>query len=127
MMSFDVLNRLARGEGSTSIRQRNILTPLLWLDGTFSLGSLILATRVEGVIEWYLLVLGTLPPALTIFAYVWFMFREPDRLQSEEYQNTNRAMTLVSSQSGRAFSQADLKIVQNPASTPIPPSPVEDH
>lgn len=124
-MNVDILNRLVRGEGSTSIRQRNILTPLLWLDGTFALGALALATRVSGAVQWFLLVLGALPAIVTLLAYGWFMFKDPNRLQSEEFQNTNRAISLISSQSGRTFSDAELAIITNPSAEPVRVLPAE--
>lgn len=70
---------------SKHVATRSVLNPLLWLCGIISLPSLIVAAFVSGPLLTALIVLGVAPPAATLLAYLFFMFSDPNRLQSEEF------------------------------------------
>ena len=89
-------------EGLASIKHRTAVQPLLWLCGTFSLGCFLIAALAKD--PWLrhgLFIVGAVPLALLAFAYIYFMFSDPDRLHSEEFQLKRRSLSIVESKGGR--------------------------
>lgn len=78
------------------IRVRTAVNPLLWLVGLIT--PLIFITAIvidDRPIRIGLLAFAALPIIVTIIAYFIFMFRDPDRLQSEDYRIRQRAIQLL--------------------------------
>jgi hypothetical protein len=66
---------------------RTAVNPLLWLVGLVTPLSIVSAVMLgELWIRIVLLSLAFLPVLITAVAYFVYMFRDPDRLQSEEYR-----------------------------------------
>jgi ABC-type bacteriocin/lantibiotic exporter with double-glycine peptidase domain len=66
---------------------RTAINPLLWLVGLTTPIAFILAAIIgDQMIRLVLLCFAAVPVLVTLIAYVIFMFRDPDRLQSEEYR-----------------------------------------
>jgi hypothetical protein len=64
---------------------RTAINPLLWLVGlTTPIAFILVAVISDQMIRLALLVFAAIPVLVTLVAYVIFMFRDPDRLQSEE-------------------------------------------
>jgi hypothetical protein len=75
---------------------RTAVNPLLWMTGIVTPLSLVLAVIAnERWMRVALLSLGALPVAVTLAAYFVLLFRDPDRLQSEEYRLRQRALQMV--------------------------------
>ena len=75
---------------------RTAVNPLLWLVGLVTPLSLGAAALIgESWMAVALFVLACLPVIFTIAAYFWYMFRDPDRLQSEEYRLRQVALQLL--------------------------------
>jgi hypothetical protein len=82
---------------------RTAVNPLLWLVGLTTPLSLVSAILIEDrMIRIALLAFATLPIIVTIVAYFIFMFRDPDRLQSEEYRLRQRALQMLYKQGASA-------------------------
>ncbi len=97
---IDALRVLVR-EGLASIRHRTAVQPLLWLCGTLSLGCFIVAGITKDIwLQHGLFCVGLVPVGLFVFAYVYFMFKDPDRLHSEDFQLKRRSLTIVESKGG---------------------------
>ncbi|MGB7097667.1 MAG: hypothetical protein WBD95_02720 [Xanthobacteraceae bacterium] len=65
---------------------RTAINPLLWLVGLTTPLAFVLAALIgDLVIRLLLICFAAVPVIVTLVAYVIFMFRDPDRLQSEEY------------------------------------------
>ena len=47
-----------------------------------------------------LFLVGLVPVALFVFSYTYFMFKDPDRLHSEEFQLKRRSLSIVESKGG---------------------------
>ncbi len=78
------------------IKVRTAVNPLLWLVGlttALSFGTAIVIN--DRLIRVGLLAFAALPVIVTIIAYFIFMFRDPDRLQSEDYRIRQRAIQLL--------------------------------
>lgn len=79
------------------VKVRNILNPLLWLSAivtpVFFLTAY--AAGFDTVTGACLTIIGSLPPILALFAYLYFALKEPDRLQSEEYRLEHRKLDII--------------------------------
>jgi ABC-type bacteriocin/lantibiotic exporter with double-glycine peptidase domain len=75
---------------------RTAINPLLWLVGlTTPIAFILVAIIGDQTIRLALLVFAAIPVLVTLVAYVIFMFRDPDRLQSEEYRIRQQALRIL--------------------------------
>jgi ABC-type bacteriocin/lantibiotic exporter with double-glycine peptidase domain len=75
---------------------RTAINPLLWLVGlTSPIAFILVAIIGDQTIRLALLVFAAIPVLVTLVAYVIFMFRDPDRLQSEEYRIRQQALRIL--------------------------------
>jgi len=68
-------------------RIRNAFTPLIWF--TAATGGVLLGMPVSGAPVWATALAATLWAICVVsglFAYFWFLVKDPNRLQSEDYQ-----------------------------------------
>lgn len=82
---------------------RTAINPLLWLVGlTTPLAFILSAIIDDRLIRVLLICFAAIPVIATLIAYVIFMFRDPDRLQSEEYRIRHRALQILYRKGGSA-------------------------
>jgi len=75
---------------------RTAINPLLWLVGLTTPLAFILAAFIgDQFTRLVLICFAAIPVIVTLIAYVIFMFRDPDRLQSEEYRIRQRALQIL--------------------------------
>jgi hypothetical protein len=80
---------------------RTALNPLLWLVGLTTPAAFILTAFIgDQLVRLILLCFAAIPVVATLVAYVIFMFRDPDRLQSEEYRIRQRALQILYKKGG---------------------------
>jgi hypothetical protein len=70
---------------ANKVATRNILNPLLWLCAIVTPASLVAAPFASGALLTVLLITALVPPACTLAAYGYWTFKEPNRLQSEDF------------------------------------------
>jgi hypothetical protein len=100
MLGMDALKVLVR-EGLTSIKHRTVMQPLLWLCGTVTLGCFIISPMVKDIwLQRGIFLAGLVPIALFAGSYLYFMFTDPDRLHSEDFQLKRRSLSIVESKGG---------------------------
>jgi hypothetical protein len=106
---LDALKVLLR-EGLATIKHRTVVQPLLWLCGTFSLGCFLISALFKDLwLQRGVFLVGVVPIVLFVFAYTYFMFKDPDRLHSEEFQLKRRSLSIVESKGGTiSFLPVDL-------------------
>jgi hypothetical protein len=68
------------------VRTSGVLTPLLWLCGLSMPLSGVLAAVTSGALQILFATCFVVVPLITIGAYFIWLFRDPNRLQSEDYQ-----------------------------------------
>ena len=91
---------------------RTAINPLLWLVGLTTPLAFILAAYVsDRFTRLVLIFFAAVPVIATLIVYVIFMFRDPDRLQSEEYRIRQRALQILY----RKGAGADIVDVANQA------------
>jgi membrane protein implicated in regulation of membrane protease activity len=72
------------------------INPLLWLTGLVTPISLVLSVWAgEPWQRFMMMLIAVIPVAITVAAYVRFMIRDPDRLQSEEFRLRQRALKML--------------------------------
>jgi hypothetical protein len=75
---------------------RTAINPLLWLVGLTTPLAFILAAFIgDRFTRLALICFAAIPVIVTLIVYVIFMFRDPDRLQSEEYRIRQRALQIL--------------------------------
>jgi len=82
------------------VRVRNALNPLLW---SMSIGTPMCWVaayffREDAILKYGFASLGAIPILGTLTAYAFFMFRDPNRLHSEEYQLRHQALQILHKQ-----------------------------
>ncbi len=95
-MRLDDFVRAATSRVETVRVVRTAINPLLWLAGIGTPLAFVLAL-VAGE-NWFRVALfatGALLLAATVVAYFILLFRDPDRLQSEEYRLRQRELTMI--------------------------------
>jgi hypothetical protein len=81
---------------ATSVRVRNILSPLLWLCAISSPLGLVGLLSTDPKFSTIFSILILAPLILSLVAYVYFALRDPQRLQSEEYLLREAQIRLMS-------------------------------
>lgn len=95
-MRLDDLVRTVTSRVETVRVVRTAINPLLWLVGIVTPLSLVLAVAAgDALMRTAMLGLASLPVVVTIVAYFVLVFRDPDRLQSEEYRLRQRALQML--------------------------------
>jgi hypothetical protein len=92
---IDVVRTLATRVETVRV-VRTAINPLLWLD--FVVGALALGAAIwvgDPLVRAGFFFLLALTIFVTLVAYFVLLFRDPDRLQSEEYRLRQRALRLV--------------------------------
>ncbi len=107
-------------EASRTIgHRRNAVQPIAWMCLVISLPCFYLAKDAEPSLRPWYLGLGCVPLALFAAAYLYFMFRDPDRLHSEEFQLRRVALSLVERKGvGVELNPVDLTSISNPYPEP---------
>jgi hypothetical protein len=95
-MKIDEIIRAGLSRVDTIRVVRTAINPLLWLVGLTTPLAFILAAFVSDRFTRLVLIsFAALPVIATLIVYVIFMFRDPDRLQSEEYRIRQRALQIL--------------------------------
>jgi hypothetical protein len=111
-VKIDEIIRTALSRVDTVRVVRTAINPLLWLVGLTTPLAFILAGIVSDQLTRVLLIgFAAIPVIATLVVYVIFMFRDPDRLQSEEYRIRKRALQILY----RKGESADIVDVANQA------------
>jgi hypothetical protein len=116
-LQAEVLERLTRSAhaGTGRVRVRSALNPALWLCGIVSISSFSIGAWSSGAFQTALFVVGCAPISLVIGAFIYFMIRDPDRLQSEDYLIQQRALTLIQEKGGKIpISPTSIEVIANP-------------
>lgn len=113
-MTLEQLNFLSK-EGSGTVRQKNAVQPLLWACLFVTVPCFYLCTQVEPRMQPWIFGAGCVPLLLLAAGYLWFMFKDPSRLQSEEYQLRSRVLDIIETKGGRfQVEPANMQLILNP-------------
>lgn len=117
-MSFRDWTVLAT-EALKGARRTNAVQVICWMCVVVSIPSFYFATQQPpGTLQVALLVAGFIPIALFSFAYLYFLFKDPDRLHSEEFQLKSRSLDLIENKGGTIdMDRVNLTAITNPYPT----------
>ena len=84
-----------------TVRVKTALNPLLWLVGLTTPLALLAASVIpDQAVRLALLAFPALPVIGTLAAYLLLLFRDPDRLQSEDYRLRHTALQIIRRKGG---------------------------
>lgn len=112
-----------------SISVKSALNPALWLvaaAGTIGLFGLFYFSTNPLLSIFFACVIG-LPLLCTCVAFLYFVFSNPERLQSEDFQLRAESLRIVKSKGGklRQIDSRTLEVINNPARLALPLAPAE--
>jgi hypothetical protein len=81
-------------ESGQRLKVKSALNPVLWLCGIITAPTLGLGAVNPDLATW-VIVIGCAPTIVALFSYLYFMFTDKDRLQSEEFQIQKRTIELA--------------------------------
>lgn len=95
------------------VRVRNALNPLLWMMALVVPTGWIAAYffRDDLLMKFFFALLGAAPILATLTAYFIYMFRDPNRLQSEEHQLRTQALEFL----GKKDAKSEIVEIVNQA------------
>lgn len=76
------------------LRVRSALNPALWLCAIVTSPIVMVALFSNNVPIWIILI-ACAPVALAVIGFIYFLLRDPDKLQSEDYQLRKRSLELI--------------------------------
>lgn len=106
-----------------SVAVKNAMNPALWICGLISAPATI-SLAFSPNPSWVHIVLALGPVAVALGGFVYFMLREPDRLQSESFQLRKQALELIEEKGSFApIDASTIEVISNPDLPPLLPAP----
>ncbi len=87
-----ILHRI--GEAGGRLRVKSALNPALWMCAIVTIPLVCLITKLENSPTW-LIVITAAPVICAIFGFVFLLFFDRDKLQSEDYQIRKKSLELI--------------------------------
>lgn len=81
-------------EAGERIRVRSALNPILWLCAIVGAPATIAAAAKDRAPDW-LITMAFLPVGVACLGFLILLFRDPDKLQSEDFQLQKRSMDIL--------------------------------
>lgn len=112
-----IIDRVTRSasEAMVKLRVRSALNPLLWLSGLISVPSIVACIYSTGALQVFFAALSALPPVAACIAFAYLLLKDPDKLQSEEYQIQKRVLDIIEEKGGTVpLLATSLEAIANP-------------
>src|SRR5688572_15256210 len=106
-----VTTKVAEAGGRLTVR--SALNPILWLCFIVTFPALV-AIPFGGPYRTLLVVLAVAPVAVAIFGFLFLLFFDRDKLQSEDYQIRKRSLELIEQKGEHAIPATDVEVIANP-------------
>ena len=106
------------------LRVKSALNPALWLCAIVSIPTILAALALSDKPPIWLIVLAFIPVILATFGYVFLLFVDRDKLQSEDYQLRKQSLELIQ-EKGQEFPvrAASIDMISNPDKPALPGAP----
>lgn len=96
------------------ITVKNVLNPVLAVCGLISLPAMFALAYAPNP-SWVHILLALGPVAVALIAFLFFMVKDPNRLQSESYQLRKQALELIEEKGNLAVIEAtSIEVISNP-------------
>jgi len=104
---------------------RSALNPILWLCGLVTIPSILVASYMTAVPTW-LVFLACAPVAAALFGFLFLLFVDRDKLQSESYQLRKQGLELIEEKGDlRLIDATTIEVIANPDFPALPRSTSE--
>lgn len=104
---------------------RSALNPILWLCSIVTIPSVLVASYMASVPTW-LVLLACSPVAVALFGFLFLLFVDRDKLQSESYQLRKQGLELIEEKGDlRVIDAATIEAIANPDFPALPRSTSE--
>lgn len=101
MEIFDKFGKITE-KATKGLKVKSVLNPILWLCGIAT--PLCFGTAYffgeNIIIQISLIIVGFLPILTGCFSFLYFSFKDPDKLQSEDYQLKHETLQIIQTKSG---------------------------
>lgn len=99
---------------------KNALNPVLWVCGLIAVPAMVTLGFAPSP-SWVHVSLALGPVGVALFAFLYFMFADPDRLQSESFQLRKQALELIEEKGSLAVIEASsIEVISNPDLPALP-------
>jgi hypothetical protein len=120
-----IAKRIADAGGR--LRVRSALNPALWLCAIVTVPLVWLASSIPGGPPTWLVVLAYGPVVLATVGFLFLLFFDRNKLQSEDFQIRMRSLELIEQKGGRIAIQAtSIEAISNPELPKLPASSGSD-
>jgi hypothetical protein len=108
-------------EAGGRLRVHSALNPILWSCVFVTFPAIIVASLLPGQAPSWLVLIATIPVALLAIGFLFLLFFDRDKLQSEDYQIRKRTLELIE-EKGSAFpiDTASINEIANPDYPQLP-------
>ena len=90
-----MMNSASRSiEAASRLTVKSALNPVLWTLGIIEIPSIAAAIILKET-PWWLIVIMFFPLGIFAFGFIYLLFKDPDKLQSEEYQLQKKQLDMV--------------------------------
>ena len=111
-MKEQIISKVMEAGGRLTVK--SALNPILWLCGIVTIPAIITGFFYQQLPNW-LIVLACAPVAVALFGFLFLLFFDRDKLQSEEYQLRKRTLELTQQKDQPFPIEANLKaVIENP-------------
>jgi hypothetical protein len=117
-------------EALRGVKRTNAVQAICWVCLVVSVPCFYLAVKSPpGLMQIALTIAGFIPIGLFTVAYLYFMFKDPDRLHSEDFQLKSRSLDIIETKSGpMTIGTTSLQNILNPyPQKALPPAEGEEN
>ena len=107
------------GDAGGRLRVKSALNPALWFCGIVASPLLLFAATMQNPPIW-LIATAILPVGVTAFGFIFLLFNDRDKLQSEDYQIRKQSLELIQEKGQRfAIAAASIEAISNPQASQL--------
>ena len=89
-----IRNLLGKDSAESGLR-RNAFWPIVSLVGVTIASVSLVTVKNDGITPTWMVVVVSVVVVVACFSYLWLLFKDPDRLQTEEYLIRTKALALI--------------------------------
>ena len=97
-------------EAGGRLTVKSALNPILWLCLIITIPTLVLASFIESL-RGILIILAVCPVATAMFGFLFLLFFDRDKLQSEDYQIRKRSLEMIEQKGESAIPAVNIEVI----------------
>lgn len=109
-------------EAGEKLAVRSALNPVLWLCAIVTVPALMVTPFLDSPPKWLILLICA-PVLAAIVGFIFLLFFDRDKLQSEDYQIKKRSLEIIEQKGDDApmiIEHSSLNVIPKPAQTSLP-------